>query len=251
MALTQPKISDLFAKFLDQQAEAQAEGLSDFDGDEVVPYEAGPVQPLDPKLAWDSASSALGHFGIAAKSMKVPPQWSQVVAQHEPEAALPMCLANFPQMVRNFHVLLQTAQLTDLKPKGGRAIAVGDLVEWARQEHPFPQVLMAAAALRLANQFAEAKLVLERIEAKAPAEYRDVYENERAALAWHEGKSAEALAIWEKQTPSLANRFNRGMARLFLGQSAAARTELAAVVAELPEASAWHHLARLYLTLAR
>jgi hypothetical protein len=44
--------------------------------------------------------------------------------------------------------------------------------------------------------------------------------------------------------------FNRGMAALFLGESADARAALSRAVALLPESSAWHHLARLYLTLA-
>ncbi len=41
-----------------------------------------------------------------------------------------------------------------------------------------------------------------------------------------------------------------GMAALFLGQSAEARTSLGQAAAQLPEVGAWHHLARLYLALA-
>jgi hypothetical protein len=40
------------------------------------------------------------------------------------------------------------------------------------------------------------------------------------------------------------------MAALFMDQAAQARTWLAEAVAQLPEAGAWHHLGRLYLTLA-
>jgi hypothetical protein len=44
--------------------------------------------------------------------------------------------------------------------------------------------------------------------------------------------------------------FNRGMAALFLGDAAEARTCLNQAVQQLPEESAWHHLGRLYLALA-
>jgi hypothetical protein len=40
------------------------------------------------------------------------------------------------------------------------------------------------------------------------------------------------------------------MAALFLGRPVEAATHLKAAVAGLPETSAWHHLASLYLTLA-
>jgi uncharacterized protein HemY len=44
--------------------------------------------------------------------------------------------------------------------------------------------------------------------------------------------------------------FNRGMAALFVKDVAAAKQHLNAAIAQLPASSAWHHLGRLYLTLA-
>ena len=44
--------------------------------------------------------------------------------------------------------------------------------------------------------------------------------------------------------------FNRGMARLFMGQTAAARPLLQKAIDAIPEASGWNALARLYLALA-
>ena len=60
----QPSLPDLFAGFLQKQADAQAVGISAFDG-EVMPYESGPVQPLDPKLAWDESLAVLAVGGKA------------------------------------------------------------------------------------------------------------------------------------------------------------------------------------------
>jgi tetratricopeptide (TPR) repeat protein len=71
-----------------------------------------------------------------------------------------------------------------------------------------------------------------------------------AALAWHRGEADKALALWEKQEPLAPVLFNRGMAAVFLGRTDLARASLDAAVAQLPETSAWHHLARLYATLA-
>jgi hypothetical protein len=44
--------------------------------------------------------------------------------------------------------------------------------------------------------------------------------------------------------------FNRGMADLFQDKPEEARQALKEVVGKLPETSAWHHLAHLYLALA-
>ena len=71
-----------------------------------------------------------------------------------------------------------------------------------------------------------------------------------AALAWHEGKSKQAMALWEKQEPSTPVIFNRGMAALFTGNAKAAQEALTAAVGAIPETSPWHHLGRLYLALA-
>ena len=75
-------------------------------------------------------------------------------------------------------------------------------------------------------------------------------ENEEAALAWHSGKRKEAAAKWEKCGDHVPALFNRGMAKLFLGKPAEAAAPLRQAIASLPESGSWHHLARLYLTLA-
>jgi hypothetical protein len=49
---------------------------------------------------------------------------------------------------------------------------------------------------------------------------------------------------------SPAVMFNRGMARLFLGQIAEAREWLQKTVDSIPETSGWNALARLYLAVA-
>jgi tetratricopeptide (TPR) repeat protein len=252
---TQPKLGDLLARYLERQAEACAAGAA-ASPDEVTPYEAGPVQPIDSKLAWDEALAIFSLAGqpVNTRGWKAPPLWSSLVTGHEPTLAVALCAANFPQLVRNFHMILQTADLTTLKPKPGRPVPAAELVAWAddvaaRQQ--FPQQLLALGTLRLAKQLDAADEFAQKHDAGVPPAWRSAWENEKAALAWHAGRADEALAAWKKLEPTVPVLFNRGMAELFLGETAAAREHLAAAVARLPESSAWHHLGQLYLTLAQ
>jgi hypothetical protein len=252
----QPSLSNLLARYLHQQAEAHSAGLAAVDaGGEVQPFDAGPVQPIDPRPAWDGAVAAARCLcpDADANSWKAPPQWSQLVAAHEPAAALAFSLGNFPQLVRNLHMLMQRADLTDLRPAGGEPVSAPGLSEWAGQvakQGQYPQTLLAIGALRLARHFDRAAELLGEQEATAPSEWRAALANEKAALAWHRGQVDEARALWQALPASVPVLFNRGMSALFSEQAAEARTALREAVAGLPEAGAWHHLGRLYLALA-
>src|SRR6516225_4730352 len=114
----QPPLAELTARYLQQQAAAHADGLAPQPAGDVVPFEAAPVQPVDPRLAWEEAVGVLPHFspGIQTRSWQAPPQWPQLVAAHEPVVALVFCLGNYPQLVRNFQPLLHAAELTKFRP---------------------------------------------------------------------------------------------------------------------------------------
>jgi tetratricopeptide (TPR) repeat protein len=248
----QPSLGEMFGTFLAKQAEAQAFGIAPEAGD-VVPFEAVPVQPVDAKLAWDEARSALSFFGVAKVALKAPAEWATLVSLHEPTAAVALAAGNFPQLVRDLHQLLSASDRTALRPSASRPLPAPGLAEWADgvlADKKYPQSLLAIAALRLARQFDEAEARLMSEAQTAPEEWRAALENERAALAWHRGQTAEAAALWAAQPESVPVLFNRGMAALFLGKPAEARATLARAVAQLPEDNAWHHLGRLYLALA-
>jgi hypothetical protein len=242
----QPTLEALMAGYVRRQAEAEALGLGRGDGAEVTPYEAGPVQPINPKLAWDEGLAALPLLGVTIKGLKAPAGWVNLVTQAEPQVAIAFCVGNYPQLVRDFHKLLQQTDLTTLRPKDLAAINVPSLTEWADQATGFPQSVIALAAHRLAKQFGRAHRLT---SLDVPAEWRSVWDNELAALAWHEGRADAAITLWRNQAPSLPVRFNLAMAGLFIGRGASVKGELETVMAELPENSAWHHLARLYHTL--
>jgi hypothetical protein len=242
----QPTLEALMAGYVRRQAEAEALGLGHGKGAEVTPYEAGPVQPIDPKLAWDEGLAALTYLGNATKGLKAPTGWAQLVALAEPQIAVPFCVGNYPQLVRDFHKLLQEADWTPPGPVNAAPVNVPTLIEWADKATGFPQSIIALATLRLAKQYDRARRLS---NAAVPTEWQAAWDNELAALAWHEGRAEAALTLWRKQPPTLPVRFNLAMAELFTGRGKSVKGELEAVMAELPETSAWHHLARLYHTL--
>jgi hypothetical protein len=251
----QPPLHDLFARYLTRQAAAHEDGLGMAEvGGDVVPFDAVPVQPVEPRLAWGEAVAVLGALGLPADTRPgpVPPDWPALVATHEPEVALPFCLGNFPQMVRHLPALLHAPDLAALRVSAARPAALPGLEEWAQraaQSKDLAPALIAAAALRVARQFDGAGRLLRGLKG-APAAWQGVLANEEAALAWHRGDAAAAVASWQAQAETAAVLFNRGMAALFLGESPAARAALGRAAAQLPEDGAWHQLARLYLALA-
>jgi hypothetical protein len=243
---TPASVSELFTQYLKGQVLAREQGLAlDVPEGEVTPYEAAPVQPVDPRQAWDDAVGAPRLLaGVAGEAWTVPPEWPALVTAQEPAVALAFCVGNFPQMVRNLQPLL-AGDLTAIRVNTGQADLPPGLTEWTASVREPAQILVAAAALRLARHFDEAERLLARVTTWEP-----LVANERAALVWHRGRFDEAVALWRQQKSSAPVLFNRGMAALFLGDSTTARTDLGAAVKLLPETSAWYHLGRLYLALA-
>jgi tetratricopeptide (TPR) repeat protein len=239
-------ISELFTQYLKDAVSAREQGLAfDLPQGEVVPYEAAPVQPVDPRLAWeDCVTAARLLAGADVKSWPAPQEWPALVAAQEPAVALAFCVGNFPQMVRNLQPLL-SGDLTALRVNTGRVAAPSGLAEWAAEAREPARLVTAAAALRLARQFDEAEGLLKRVKT-----WPALVANEQAALAWQRGRFDEAAALWRGQAKSAPVLFNRGMAALFLGDAAAARADLNDAGQMLPETSAWHLLGRLYQALA-
>jgi hypothetical protein len=244
-------LAELFTQYLKRQMAAQTQGLGLAEpAGEVEPYDAVPVQPVDPQLAWHD-TLAVARFFVPAGSpaWAVPAEWPALVAAQEPAVALAFCFGNFPQMVRNLQPLLAGGDLTALRSLPTRPIPAPGLAAWADSIREYPQTLLAAGVLRVAGQFDEAAALL-AWTADAPAEWQAARRNEEAALAWHRGQTEQAAALWQAMDESVPVRFNRGMAALFLGHPAAARADLGRAVEQLPDTSAWHHLGQLYLALA-
>src|SRR5260370_34103531 len=104
-----------------------------------------------------------------------------------------------------------------MRPTAGRAAAAPDLLPFAEEvsrQTKFPEMLLALGALRLARRFAEAETFVNSHDADIPPEWRTGWENEKAALAWHEGHIEEARKRWDGLEATVPVLFNRGMAAL-------------------------------------
>ena len=242
----QPTLEALMAGYVRRQAEAASLGFGLGEGAEVTPYETGPVHPIDAKLAWEESLTALSYLHISTKGSKAPAGWAHLVAQMEPQVAIALCVGNYPQLVRDFHKLLQHEDLSQLRPRVTPPMTVAPLANWADKANGFPDSILALAAYRLTRNFEQANAIA---EFTIPPQWQPAWENERAALLWHQGKTEAAIALWRTQTPSVPVRFNLAMANLFSGRGALAKPDFEAVMTQLPESSAWHHLAKLYHTL--
>jgi tetratricopeptide (TPR) repeat protein len=260
MSQTPKSLTELFSRYLRRQMAAQAEGLGLADPDgQVVPHEAIPVQPVDPRLAWEDALTVVrfSQTDVAAEmnSIAAPPDWPSLVATQEPAIAVPFCIGNYPQLVRNLEPFLNGGDPSALRFRSGlgseksRPISVpSTLLRWAKTMRRYLEILIAAGVMRLARRFEDASELLDATEAM-PANWQWLRANEEAALAWHRGNAEQALTLWQTQKSSVPVLFNRGMAALFLGHSSDARVALDKAVSRLPETSAWHHLGHLYLAL--
>ena len=177
-----------------------------------------------------------------------------MVARQDGSAALPFVLGNYPQRVRDLGTLLQASNLTDLlsKPTANTPVSNG-LLKWGTKHieaGDLPQAMIAAANYRAAGDFDRATETLGNLNGQINEDWQAILANEEAGVLWHRGQFAEAARLWATLPDSVPVLFNRGMAALFLGQAAEAKVHLQAAVAGLPESSAWHHLASMYLTLA-
>jgi hypothetical protein len=250
-----PAPAVLLTTYLERLRAAQAAnlGIAPLKG-EVMPYEAGPAQPADPRSAWEEALGALHLWGIqeGCRELPPPPNWPELVSEQEPLAAPALAAGNFPQLVRDLPSLLRAARLSDLRPRGGRPLGSAALSAWAESQAAAgagPR-LLAVGCLRLARCLDQAAQLCQRYDAAVPPEQRPAWDNERAALAWHRGEALQAQRLWEKITsPSAVILFNRGLAALFTDHPQEARPWLQQAAGQLPPQSGWHHLAQLYLSL--
>jgi hypothetical protein len=218
----QPSLSDLMGRFLARRTTAPCDpAFSTELGADVVPYEAVPAQPVDPRLAWSEAQVSLPYFvsKSAPATQQFAADWSTLVASHEPAAAIAFCCGNFPQLVRDVHTLLSAKDLSKLCPVPGEPHCGEAVTSWAAQLAQTKRgqdFLLAAGVCRLARHFDQAEEYLKQAGKQITAEWKPAWLNEQAGLAWHRGQTEVADELWQKQTPSAPVLFNRGMAALFV-----------------------------------
>ena len=238
----QPTLADLMVRFLATRPDAATAAAVGPAGGEVEPHEVAAGFAVDPRAAWGDATAP-----VTTGRVPVPPEWAALVGQPAPAFAVPMAAGNFPQRVKDLHPLLAKFDPAKLRPTAAVPVAgLGGLRGWVEKQAKAGDAagrLLAAGVARAAGDADRAAELLAGLDGPAAG-------NERAALLWQTGRCDEALAAWDALADTPAVRFNRGMARLFLGRYAEARAVLAEAVAVLPEAGGWNALARLYLAVA-
>jgi hypothetical protein len=242
----------LFRQYLEKRAAAHATNLAEPGPGEVVPFEAVPIQPPDPKVAWDGALEAAKFYGLPALP-KVPANWPELVAHCAPELALPFCLGNYPQLVRDLAPFVESADLTRLRPTVSRSPRRPNMAEHGVLPKPSDnpiQILFSVASFRLTTEHDHAAELLRHYRDKIPPQYAAAWANEEAALAWHSGRVDEAQASWESQSDIAPVLFNRGVAALFSSRSADARSFLRQAISQMQDGSPWYHLGSFYVAVA-
>ena len=237
----QPTLEDLMVRFLASRSDAAAAAVESGEG-EVEPHEVAAGFRVDPRAAWTDAITTIypGVHPPGSPVVQLPPDWAALANQPAPAFAVPMAARNFPQRVRDLQPLLTKFDPAELRPSGSQEPTPGlaGLRNWIAK-NAATQPVLAAGLARLVGDFETAEKLL-------PGDST----NEKAALLWHRGDCEAALAEWSAMADAPAVLFNRGMALLFLGNTADAKAALAKAVAAIPEASGWNALARLYLAVA-
>ena len=252
---SQPSLADLMVRFLAKRSDAAAAAVETAEG-EFEPHEVAAGFRVDPRTAWTDAVTALNSVAGSPKTpAPLPPDWGTMVAQPVPAFAVAMAAGNFPQRVRDVQPLLAKFVPSSLRPGTTpiTGLGLGGLRTWivreTKKRQPLPALLAAGVARTIGDQEWAAEL-LKDAQPLCTGDMKASWENERAALQWHSGESAEALAAWNAMADTPAVLFNRGMANLFLGNAKEARAALAKAIDVLPEDQGWNALARLYLSVA-
>ncbi|QJX00125.1 tetratricopeptide repeat protein [Frigoriglobus tundricola] len=241
-ASAQPTIEALMVRFLASRSDAAPAAVETGES-EVEPHEVAAGFRVDPRAAWLDATASIVTGGNAPPpAVQLPPDWAALVAQPAAAFAVPMAAGHFPQRVKDLQPLLAKFDPAELRPTGTQASVPGfaGLRGWVAKNGT-SNPLVASGIARTLGDFQTADTLLSGVSGA---------DNDRAALLWQMGQCTEALAAWDAMTETPAVLFNRGMARLFLGQLSGARSAFQKATESIPEASGWYALARLYLAVA-
>ena len=243
---TPASIAELFTQYLKGQVTAREEGLGlEVRDGEVVPYDAVPVQPVDPKQAWDDGITAAKLLAADVNAWPIPHDWPGLVNVQEPAVALAFCVGNFPQIVRNLQPLLAGGDVAALRVNTGQPTAPGGLLEWASKvKEPCAVHRRRGCALSDTSFRGSGKSVKARHELACPGRKR----------AGRTGLAPRSIR-GSRRPVAVAGFVGAGVVQSRNGSAIPRRCSVGparpgAAVKQLPETSAWHHLGQLYLVLA-
>lgn len=250
----QPTIAELTSQVVSWSQDAEMLAAAADALGQVEPHEMTAGLRTDPRTAWTQAMEALGTSAEQLKGVTLPGEWGRLVVRQDVVAALPFAIGNYPQRVRELGVLVQATDLTQLLMNSPEMeTAPKGLADWCKKQldaGTMPQALIAVALYRASRDYVTAEKMLTSLTNKVPFEWQTMLENERATLLWERGFHSQARDLWHSLPTTNPVLFNRAMADLFMGHAETAKTEFRQLLTQLPESSAWFHLASLYLALA-
>jgi len=257
--MSQPHLNELFAEYLRRYV-AEPQSHQAVAESEVEPHQAATLTVTDARRALKDAT-AVANWLLDKKSagafqnLQMPPGWQNLVRDQESILAVPLCLGNYPQMLRDVGPLLVEDSPSVLVPQLVPSAAMTDVTAWGEtmlQRGQHAESLLAAAVLRICSQHETAATLFSRIVTAAPKAWDALLRNEQAALAWSAGDRKRAAELWAvhplADSPPIL--LNKGLVALVDGDLGKAKTLLSQAVAKLPDESAWHHLGQLYVTFA-
>src|SRR5262249_22464222 len=153
---------------------------------------------------WEAALLPLRLLSNSALDFTPPPEWAALLNEVQPATALACAAGNFPQMVQPVSSLLGGKLAAPARSSGNAitaSVALAAMAETAIREGRHPQSLLYIGLLRAAGDFDRAQSLLDALCSELPDEWRPALANEEAALAWHQGRAEEAMALWAKQSP--------------------------------------------------
>jgi hypothetical protein len=241
----QPSLDELMARFLAARAAGSSGDAPDL-GD-VEPHEVTGGFRATAASTWEEARAVFGLFGVESEKLAPPPDWATFAALATPTAAVPLAAGLFPQRVRTIPALSSPAATPDQAP------GFTGLRAWVRKalESRSPTTLLVAAGVAAGlGDWSDAEAALAASQPLCEGRWRAAWVNQRAAVQWLRGRTAEAAATWATFDADAPVAFNRGMAELFGRQPGRGRQPLRDAAGRLPDGSGWSHLAKLYLSLA-
>jgi hypothetical protein len=244
----QPSLDELMGRFLAARtagADCDAPDCGDVEPHEV----AGGFRPAAASATtWEEAGAVFRLFGVEPEKLAAPPEWAAFIAQAQPVAAVPLAAGLFPQRVRAIPALAGTVASPESAP------GLGGLRSWVRKalESRSPTILLVAAGVAAGlGDWDDAEAALSAAEPLCQGRWRALWVNQKAAVQWLRGETAEAAKTWNSAGSDNPTAINRGMAELFARKPGHGAEALEDATSRLPDDSGWSHLGKLYLALAK
>jgi hypothetical protein len=238
-----PSLATLTARFLANQATSPSD---DFLA-EVQPHEVVTSFRTDSAVMWSDAKAPFELFGVNVK-ISIPLDWSAFAASQSDSTIMLLSLGSVPQHMRELNTFQPMVATPNPSVTGHFEKLVNGL-ESCRKSASVAERLMAAGILKLLGRYDSAESLIALAEPECHGALTYVLANERAAIRWHCGDLAGALAAWQSMGDGPVATFNRGVCEWMMGRPAAAAALFDRAAGSIPDRSGWSHLAAFYASI--